>query len=138
MPPLIKAIKDEPAGECWSIFDAPPGTSCSVVETIRDMDYVVLVTEPTPFGLHDLALALEVTRQLGVPAGVVVNRAGPGISVIDDFCDQEQVPVLARIPFRRNVAAACAEGGLALDADPDVALALNLLCDSLEELEVRT
>lgn len=136
VPPLIRTIKDEPAGDMWCIFDAPPGTSCPVVETIQDTDFVILVTEPTPFGLHDLALALELSRRLEVPAGVVVNRAGPGESVIDTFCEREGVPVLARIPFRRAVAAACAEGGLALDVDREVARALEGLYESIETREV--
>ena len=136
VPPLIRTIKDEPADGMWCIFDAPPGTSCPVVETIQDTDFVILVTEPTPFGLHDLALALELSRRLEVPAGVVVNRAGPDESVIDAFCEREGVPVLARIPFRRAVAAACAEGGLALDADLEVARALEGLYESIETREV--
>jgi MinD superfamily P-loop ATPase len=92
------------------IVDAPPGTSCPVVESVRDADYVLLVTEPTPFGLHDLRLAYELTRKLGLPAGVIINRDGIGDQGVDDFCTQAGLPVLLRIPMDREIAAGIAQG----------------------------
>lgn len=136
VPPLIEAVKGVPEGEPWVILDAPPGTTCPVVETMRDADYVILVTEPTPFGQHDLALALDLTWKLGIACGVVINRAGTLQSPVDDFCARENVEILARIPFRRRVAEVCAEGGLAIEADPEVAAALADLFRTLQPREV--
>ena len=86
--PVIKELKAwvEPHRDQLTILDAPPGTSCPVVETVMGADFVVLVTEPTPFGLHDLALAVEMLGELGIPAGVVVNRDGTGYQELDEFC----------------------------------------------------
>ena len=88
------------------IYDASPGTSCAVVSTISDVDYVILVTEPTPFGLHDLRLALEVVRELGKPFGVVINKYGVGDDQLEKFLDEEKIQVLAKIPFSREIARA--------------------------------
>lgn len=131
VPPLIEAVKEVPGDESWVIFDAPPGTTCPVVATLQGVDYVLLVTEPTPFGRHDLALALELTRQLDIPCGVVINRSEGTGGLVEKFCTREGVEILARIPFGREVAAACAEGGLAVDADPEVAAAISGLIHNL-------
>ena len=102
--------RSEWGSEGLTILDAPPGTACPVVETVRGADFCLLVTEPTPFGLHDLRLAVEVCRQLGVPAGVVVNRDGVGDRGVDGFCATEGIPILLRIPLDRRIAEAYAEG----------------------------
>ena len=136
VPPLIAKVKERANTAPWTILDAPPGATCPVVETMKDVDYVVLVTEPTPFGQHDLALALKLARALGKPCGVVINRALPGQDLIDRFCEHEHVDILAHIPFRREVAAACAEGALAIDVDTDVAEAMRGLHQALRDVEV--
>jgi MinD superfamily P-loop ATPase len=101
------------------ILDAPPGTSCPVVETVRDTDFVLLVTEPTPFGLHDLRMAIEVARdELGLPVGVVVNRDGIGDRTVDDYCATEKIPLLMRIPYDRRIAEAYSEGDPLVEAIP--------------------
>ena len=92
------------------VIDVPPGTSCPVVEAVRGADFVILVTEPTPFGLHDLQLAHELTSELGLPAGVVINRDGIGDQRVDEFCAREGLPVLLRIPLDREIAAGIARG----------------------------
>mgnify|MGYP001813374560 CR=1 FL=1 len=102
------------------ILDAPPGTSCPVVETIRDTDFVLLVTEPTPFGLHDLRMAIEVARdELGLPVGVVVNRDGIGDRGVETYCASERVPILMRIPHDRRIAEAYSEGVPLIEAIPE-------------------
>ena len=101
-------------GEAWGreavIVDAPPGTSCPVVESVRGADFVLLVTEPTPFGLHDLRLMVEVVRELDIPAGVVINRDGIGDAGVDRFCDEAGLPVLMHIPLEREIGEAIAQG----------------------------
>jgi MinD superfamily P-loop ATPase len=93
------------------ILDAPPGTACPVVEAMHGADFVLLVTEPTPFGLHDLRLAVEVARgELGLPVGVVVNRDGVGDQGVDEYCAAEGIPILMRIPHDRRIAEAYSEG----------------------------
>jgi len=118
-PPLIRAVKAKIPKEGDAILDAPPGTSCPVIATLRETDYVVLVTEPTPFGLNDLKLAVAVVRELRLPFGVVVNRAGSGDERVQAYCRDEWIPVLAEIPDDRRVAEAYSRGELAVDALPE-------------------
>ena len=102
--PVIKAVKKEMDTSKTVIIDAPPGTSCPMMEAVEDADYVVLVTEPTPFGLHDLKLAVEVLRLLRLPFGVIINRDGIGDKKVELYCQQEHIPVLLRIPHDKNIA----------------------------------
>jgi len=102
------------------ILDASPGTACPVVETMRGTDFVLLVTEPTPFGLHDLRLAVEVARdELGLPVGVVINREGVGDQGVEEYCEAESVPILMRIPLDRRIAEAYSEGVTLVEAFPE-------------------
>ena len=118
-PPLIEAVRQASPASALAIIDAPPGTSCPVVAAVRGVDYVVLVTEPTPFGLHDLKLAVQMTRRLGLPFGVVVNRAGIGNDGVHTYCREENVPILAEIPDDRRIAEAYSRGELACETLPD-------------------
>jgi MinD superfamily P-loop ATPase len=111
-PPIIKALKKHINKEDLVILDAPPGTSCPVVETIANSDFVVLVTEPTPFGLHDLKLAVDVVRKLDVPFGVVVNKSGIGNHDVNNFCDQEKIQILLSIPHDKKIAHTYSKGEL--------------------------
>jgi MinD superfamily P-loop ATPase len=108
--PVIRAVKGLADPAATIILDAPPGTSCPVVETIRRSDFCLLVTEPTPFGLSDLTIAVEVAREVNVPCGVVINRDGPGYEGVERYCAQEGIPVLMRIPFDRRIAEAYCRG----------------------------
>jgi MinD superfamily P-loop ATPase len=101
---LIKAVKELVKTDAINILDAPPGTACPVIETMRESDYIVLVTEPTPFGLHDLSMAVEVVRELKIPFGVIINRAGIGDEGVTDFCKKNDIPLLLNIPFNRQIA----------------------------------
>jgi MinD superfamily P-loop ATPase len=92
------------------IIDAPPGSSCPVVEAVRGSDYALLVTEPTPFGRHDLEIALELVRDMGFPHGVIINRSGSDDRIIEDYCREQGVPVLLKIPFSSRLAALGARG----------------------------
>jgi len=117
-PPLIRAVKARRIPDAVALYDSPPGTSCPVVATVRGADFVVLVTEPTPFGLHDLALAVATLRPLGRPLGVVVNRADDDRRV-QEYCQAENLPVLAELPDDRRVAETYARGELIFDRLPD-------------------
>ena len=101
------------------IRDAPPGTSCPVVETVRGSDYLLLVTEPTPFGLHDLSLAVQVADELNIPAGVLINRENGPYPPLDEFCVEHNLPVLLRIPFERTIAEGVAQGKTLVDIHPE-------------------
>ncbi|MFO7741311.1 MAG: ATP-binding protein [Anaerolineae bacterium] len=101
------------------ILDAPPGNACPVVEVMNGADFVLLVTEPTPFGLHDLTQAVEVARdEMGLSVGVVINREGVGDQGVDAYCEAEDVPVLMRIPIERSIAEAYSEGVSLVEAAP--------------------
>jgi len=103
----------------FEIRDAPPGASCPVVETMRGSDFVLLVTEPTPFGLHDLKQVAEIARELGIPAGVVVNRDGIGDNAVEAYCAEAGLPILMRIPMERRFAEAIAQGQTLVEAAPE-------------------
>ncbi len=119
-PPLIRAVKRaaEGADGAGVIIDAPPGTSCPVVAALHGADAALLVTEPTPFGLHDLKLAVEMVRRLEIPFGVVINRMGVGDGRVHAFCALEGIPVLAEIPDDRRIAEAYSRGEPLVEALP--------------------
>lgn len=97
-------VKNNFSSYAYRIYDAPPGTSCPVIEAARNADLVILVTEPSPFGLNDLKLAVETIRQMHRPFGVVINRYGVGNDSVDRYCEAEQIPILARLPNDRRAA----------------------------------
>jgi MinD superfamily P-loop ATPase len=132
-PPLIRAVKKKAITDGVAILDAPPGTSCPVVTTVRDADYILLVTEPTPFGLNDLKLAVEMIRQLGIKHGVVINRADSGDQHVLNYCAAEGIPVLLEIPDDRRVAEAYSRGELAVKALPEWKTVFVSLWNRLEE-----
>jgi MinD superfamily P-loop ATPase len=102
--PVIKEVKNRAAVDGLTILDSPPGTACPVVETVDGCDFCLLVTEPTPFGLHDLEITVEVVKQLNVPLGVVVNFAGVGDKGVYEFCESEKIPILMEIPYDEHIA----------------------------------
>jgi MinD superfamily P-loop ATPase len=108
--PVIKTLKRKIEDTKNVIIDAPPGTSCPVIESIKGSDYCILVTEPTPFGLHDLKLAMEVVRHLKISFGVIINRDGIGDKKIEGYCQNENIPILLKIPERRKIAHLYSEG----------------------------
>jgi MinD superfamily P-loop ATPase len=127
-PPIVRAVKNTVATADLMIFDSPPGTSCPVVETARGSDLVLLVTDSTPFGLHDLKLALDMAKTIQLNHAVVINRAVEGRMETRQFCEQTQIPILAEIPETWSVANAYAEGKLAVESAQELrALFSNLL-----------
>jgi MinD superfamily P-loop ATPase len=113
--PIIKSLKSKIDVDKNVIIDAPPGTSCPVIESINGSDYCILVTEPTPFGFHDLKLAIEVVRHLKIPFGVVINRDGIGNRKIESYCQNANIPVLLKIPERKEIAYLYSKGVALVD-----------------------
>lgn len=119
-PPIIKKERSLIDDSKTVILDSPPGTSCPVIETIRDTDFCVLVTEPTPFGLNDLVLAVETVREIKVPFGVIINQDGIGDQEVDKYCNKEAIPILMKIPWDRRIAEAYSKGEPAVQTFPEM------------------
>lgn len=117
-PPIIRAVKNHRDPARMIIIDAPPGTSCPVIEAVKGSDVSLLVTEPTPFGLNDLRLAVETLRELKIPFGVVINRSDIGDDKVRDYCHEENIPVLMSIPMDRNIAVAYSKGHTIVESQP--------------------
>ncbi len=132
--PVIRKVKEFVDGESMNIIDAPPGTSCPVIESVRGVDFVVLVTEPTPFGLNDLALAVETLTELQIPMGVVVNRDGIGNNDVYDFCRDKGLEVLGRIPFDRRIAEVYSRGEIISRVIGDYKETMNRILDRVLEI----
>lgn len=131
-PPAIRAVKEAAPSVGLVILDCPPGTSCPVIEAVRGCDLLLLVTEPTPFGLYDLKLAVEMARALRLVFGVVINRADTGERKVWDFCRQQRITILAEIPDDRAVAEAYSRGELAVETVPAFGERLSQLAADLE------
>jgi MinD superfamily P-loop ATPase len=118
-PPVVRAVRGRGDGSGTVIVDAPPGTGCPVMASLHGVDVAILVTEPTPFGLHDLTLAVQAVRQLDIPFGVVINRAGCGDDRVQEYCRTEHIPILLEIPQERRIAEAYARGRPLIEAFPE-------------------
>ena len=103
-PHIINEVKKHLGQEGLNIIDAPPGTSCPVVAAVKDSDFCLMVTEPTSFGLNDLALAVDMVKKLGIPCGVIINRDGIGDGKVEEYCLKEAIPILMRIPLDIKIA----------------------------------
>lgn len=108
--PVIRQLQEHIDDSTVAIIDSPPGTACPVIAAVADMDYCVLVTEPTPFGLNDLVLAVHVVRQMDIPFGVVINRHGIGDDGVEEYCHTENIPILLKIPFDMDIAVLYSKG----------------------------
>jgi MinD superfamily P-loop ATPase len=131
-PPVIRKVKSRIPKDKLTIIDSPPGTSCPMISAVYGADYCVLVTEPTPFGLSDLKLAVEVVRELGIPFGVVINRADMGDGEIEKYLQEQSIPLLMKIPFDRRYAACYARGGLLVEEFPELKSSFNTLWKAIE------
>ena len=116
--PLIKAVKDRAGGETV-IVDCPPGTSCSLVESVRGTDFCLLVTEPTPFGLYDLDIALKVLEKMNIPCGVLVNKSGMGDRKVYEYLEKRNIPLLMEIPLDRKIAELYSRGEIFAEKMPE-------------------
>jgi MinD superfamily P-loop ATPase len=134
VPPLIEAVKATRRDDALVLLDAPPGATCPVVATLQGCDLVLLVTEPTPFGLHDLKVAVELTQGLNLPFAVVVNREGSGDDRVQEYCQAENITLLPGIPFSRDAAVAGSNGDLLIDSVPDMRGAFSELLSAVLNL----
>jgi len=135
-PPLIRKVRSKIKENDLAIIDAPPGTSCPVITAMKDTDFVLLVTEPTPFGLHDLKLAAAAVKVLGIPCGIVINRSDIGDRTVQEYAAQENIPILLEIPFDRRIAETYSRGRLLIEDFPTWRHAFAMLYrDILEIIE---
>jgi len=121
-------------GKEFQLLDSPPGTSCSMIAATKTADFAILVTEPTPFGLHDLSLAVETLRQLQIPIAVVINRSGANDGIIEEYCSREDIPIWSKIPHLRKIAGLYSEGQLLFEQVPELQQSLDEIIAKLEEL----
>ena len=117
-----------------TIIDAPPGTSCPVIAAMKGPDFVLPVREPTPFGMHDLTLAVEAVKLLGIPCGLVINRAGLGNDDVKKYAQKENIPILQEIPFDKRIASAYSKGELLVHALPEYKETFKRLYRSIEAI----
>ncbi|MFH1373365.1 MAG: ATP-binding protein [bacterium] len=130
-PPVTKALKKLAIKSDVIIVDAPPGTSCPVIEAIRGTDFVILVTEPTPFGLNDLKLAVGMVREIDLMFGVVINRSDIGDNRTDEYCHREEIDILMKILFDRQVAEAYSRGEMMFGVDSEYEISLRKLYENI-------
>jgi MinD superfamily P-loop ATPase len=133
-PPVIRKVKEHSHGNGIVIRDIPPGTSCPVVEAIKGSDYCLLVTEPTPFGLNDLALAFEMVKKLGIPHGVILNRSGVGDSGVEEYCRKENLPILLTVPLDMEIARLYSRGIALVDGMPQWKIHFKRLSNDIRGL----
>jgi len=137
-PPVIREVKKSVPAQDETVLDAPPGTSCPVIESVKGADYVLLVTEPTPFGLNDLKLAVQMTQELGLPFGIVINRSDIGDQRVREYAANEGVSVLLEIPEDRRIAEAYSRGEMALSLGEKYRKMFARLFDRILEENVST
>ncbi len=133
-PPLIKAVRKKAENYKLQVIDCPPGTSCPVIAAVDEADFVVMVTEPTPFGLYDLELAVDVMKKLKLPFGIVINKSSSNDKMVEDFAAKEGIEILAKIPDDRKIAQAYSKGELIINALPEFKEYFKPLVNKIEGL----
>lgn len=132
--PLINAVRKNKNKHGYTFVDAPPGTSCSMVEAVKDSDFCILVTESTPFGLNDLKLAVEVLRLLKIPFGVIINKHDPSFEAMDRYLNDESIQTLLKIPFDKNIAEHYSRGVLPVAFSEELAKAFKKIPEKIEHI----
>ena len=133
-PPLIKKVKANALQKGIVIIDAPPGTSCPVIEAVKGADFVLLVTEPTPFGLNDLKLAVGMVMELKIPFAVAINRYGIGNDEVEKYCEAENIEIVPKLPDDRRIAEAYSTGQMIVDTLPEYKEYFSKLYEYLDKL----
>ena len=132
-PPVIRKLKERGNNSDVVIRDTPPGTSCPMVEAVKGSDFCLLVTEPTPFGLNDLVLAVDTVRELAIPCGVIINRTGIGDAGVEEYCRKEGIPVLLTIPLDTEIARQYSRGITLVEGMPQWQDGFHRLFESIQE-----
>ncbi len=136
--PLIRQTREyinNSFGDDWfQIFDSPPGTSCPVMEAVKECDLVILVTEPTPFGYHDLTLAVETMEELKLPMAVVINKYGIGNKEVESYCALKNIPVIGKIPHMKEAAQVYSEGNMMIDEIPEIRREMELIYQRISKI----
>ncbi len=135
-PPIIRKVKELLRKDSVAIIDTSPGTSCPVIEAVKDSDFCLLVTEPTPFGLNDLVLAIEAVKKLGIGCGVVLNRAGVGDSRTEEYCRKENIPIMLTIPLDTEIAYLYSQGIPLVEGMPQWKEKFVSLFDEIREMVI--
>jgi MinD superfamily P-loop ATPase len=135
--PLIRAVKKYINSKKVVIIDVSPRVSCPVIEAVKGSDFCILVTEPTPFGLYDLTLAVEVLRKLNIPFGVIINRSDIGDNKLDEYCRNEEISVLMRIPFKREIASCYSKGRSILEVFPEYRREFELMFEKIRSRKIK-
>ncbi|MFC1998394.1 ATP-binding protein [Chloroflexota bacterium] len=133
VPPVIRKVKEKLNGNSIAIIDVPPGTSCPVVESVKGSDYCILVTEPTPFGLYDLELAVKVVKQIGIPCGVTINRAGMGDKMVEQYCANNNIPILMKILLNTDIAKLYSKGIPLVEGMPEYRQVFRHVFDDIKK-----
>ncbi|MCI0482729.1 MAG: 4Fe-4S binding protein, partial [Candidatus Dadabacteria bacterium] len=131
--PLVRSVKEKASGNGISIIDASPGTSCPVIEAVRDCDFVVLVTEPTPFGLSDLKLAVGMTKTLGIPLGVIINRSQGVDKDLTEYLSTENLTIIGEIPLKREFAEMISRGEILVTKDESTRALFRRVLDTIND-----
>jgi MinD superfamily P-loop ATPase len=137
-PPLIREVRSYTRSNQLTIIDAPPGTSCPVIAAMKGADFVLMVTEPTPFGLHDLKLAVEAVKLLEIPRGLVINRSDIGNDGVQTYAKMENLPILMEIPFDRRIAEIYSRGKLIVEEMPEWKEKFIELYRQIEEITLKS
>lgn len=134
--PIIRQLKKSITGveDSIIVLDAPPGASCSVVETLQNVDFALLVTEPTPFGVHDLKQIFGIVTEMGIPAGVIINREKVPFLPLETLCSDFNLPILMHIPFDRRIASGLAKGLTLLVVNPDYSQILTNVFHQIQSI----
>ena len=134
VPPIIKKVRTFTDPDLVTIIDAPPGTSCPVIAAVNKADFVLLVTEPTPFGLHDLKLAVQTVKVLGIPHGLIINRADLGNDDVKAYAKKENLPILMEIPFKKRIAQIYSNGQMIAEELPEFKVKFQSLFQDIAHL----
>jgi len=133
-PPVIRKVKSYAREEGITIIDSPPGTSCPVITAVNNSDFCLLITEPTPFGLNDLTLAVETVKELRIPCGVVINRNTDSESNVEQYCREEEIPVLLKIPLDTQIARFYSRGVTLVKGLPQWEESFRILYEKIQEI----
>ncbi|NMC59704.1 MAG: 4Fe-4S binding protein [Candidatus Methanofastidiosa archaeon] len=130
--PIIKALKYQIMPDIDVILDCPPGTSCSFLQSVNNSDFCILVTEPTPFGLNDLKIAVEALKEMRIPFGVIINRDGIGDDTVELFCRKEEIPIMLKIPHNEDIAKLYSSGKTFVDELPELKIQLKSMFNQIK------